>query len=354
MLQVLIVAQSGRMLARLASNEGYQPVIIDCIGDLDTQNLAAAYYKLASLNALDLEPVINTVLLQQKIDLCIYGNGFEAYPESLNLLAKYYQLVGNSATTMLALQNKPDFFQCLQTLNINFPPVSFTQPLNSTNLIKPFQSYGGVNIRQIESNNFTQSPENYYYQQYLSGQVMSVLFLATGIQATIIGYNQQWQQEFIFAGIINHAQLTSLQQQILNTWVQQLTLSYALLGVCSLDFILHQEQCYVLEINPRPPASMQLYSANLFQQHINASLDYQTQITALPPAYTAYQIIYAPVKITIPTHMRWLNECCDLPAANTIIPQDQPICSIIASHMDRKVLKKALHNHQQFVLNQLL
>ena len=53
-------------------------------------------------------------------------------------------------------------------------------------------------------------------------------------------------------------------------WLKQLVPVFALKGLNSLDFI-HADDCsYVLEINPRPSASMQLYDEDLLNRHIQA------------------------------------------------------------------------------------
>ena len=96
-------------------------------------------------------------------------------------------------------------------------------------------------------------------------------------------------QEFIFSGIINSCDLLSEQKERITDWLKKLVPVFALKGLNSLDFIQAGDKSLVLEINPRPSASMQLYDADLFNRHIKASqgelIDYRLHV-----GYTGYQI----------------------------------------------------------------
>lgn len=348
---LLIIANSGRMLAQAACDAGFKAVVIDCFADVDTQALAIDSYQVESLAISDIKAAIEP--LKSQFKTCIYGSGFETYQQSLFFLAEHFQLLGNSAEIFLALHNKADFFQRLQQLDICFPTVSFSTPLsNNKYLKKPFDSQGGLNIQVVNKHETSKHPR-YYYQAYLEGQTLSALFVSDGKQASIIGFNRQWTEQhgFVFSGIINHTKLSANHQKILQLWVDKLTASYDLLGLCSLDFIVYKNNCYVLEINPRPPASMQLYGKNILTTHIKACQGQLEDIThSKNKTYTAYQIIYAPSTIQIPNNMEWLSNCCDLPQVNAIISKGQPICSMIVSGKNPQRVLEDLQQKQTHFL----
>ena len=359
--KLLVIAQSGQMLAQAAHNIGLKVTVIDCFADLDTQALACNYYQVKSLAFKDIQGLIN--IIKGQIRFCIYGSGFEAYPESLAFLEMQFQLIGNSSKVFNALQNKPRFFQRLQQLNISFPSVLFTSKDNiyknkkENYLIKPFDSLGGGGIQAVNINNSNNLHyPRHYYQKYIDGQSLSVLFVANGKQAIVIGFNQQWtvEKSFLFSGVINHAALPVIHQQTLYSWVSKLTVSYKLQGLCSLDFIFYNNKCYVLEINPRPPASMQLYEKDLLKNHYFACLGQLEKMT-IPQykTYTAYQVIYTRIKIKISSKMKWPEYCCNLPSKNTIINKGQPICSMIINGSDPQYLIKDLQNKQHLLFTQI-
>ena len=101
-------------------------------------------------------------------------------------------------------------------------------------------------------------------------------------------------------------------------------------GLNTLDFIIQGERIYVLEVNHRPSASMQLYDADLFGAHLNACRGILANTKFTSHTVCAYQIIYADRSITIPNGFFWPKACRDLPIAGSIIRKGQPICSIIA------------------------
>ncbi len=357
--KLLIISQSAQMLAQAAYNIDLKITVIDCFADRDTQGLAFKYYQVKSLALQDIQSLIN--IIKDQCKFCIYGSGFEAYPESLAFLETQFQLLGNSSTVFKTLQNKPLFFQRLQQLNISFPSVFFTLKNNTHRdktanyLIKPFNSLGGLEIVK-ENTRHNLHNTRHYYQEYIAGESLSVLFVANGNQAVIIGFNRQWTiaKSFLFSGIINHAELAIIHQQTLYNWVSKLTLSYKLQGLCSLDFIFYKNKCYILEINPRPPASMQLYEKDLLKTHYLACLgQLEKVITPQYKIYTAYQIIYALKTIKISSQIKWPKYCCNLPQINAIIDKGQPICSIIINGTNPQSLLEDLQHKQHLLFTQI-
>jgi predicted ATP-grasp superfamily ATP-dependent carboligase len=247
----------------------------------------------------------------------------------------------------LGLHDKPAFFSKLDQLNIPHPEVSFSPPDSTGNwLVKPRQGQGGVGVQLYLPKDRVESA--IYWQKYQAGTQHSVLFLADGQEAQIIGFNTQWtvslskSQEFIFSGIINSCALLSEQKERIANWLKKLVPVFALKGLNSLDFIQEGEKSIALEINPRPSASMQLYDADLLKRHMEAS---QGELTdcRLHSGYTGYQIVYAEQDVLIPEAFAWPDWCMDLPEFGAMCRKGQPICSIIA-HQKRA----------QSVMNELL
>lgn len=364
---LLVIANSGRMLAQAAYKAGYKAIVVDCFADTDTQAFAYQFYQVKSLAIEDIRTLVKS--LKHQCNYCVYGSGFEAYQDSLFFLSRHFQLLGNTPQIFAALHNKYDFFQRLQKLRILFPEVFFSKKTlrNSYKsspylLKKAFCSQGGLDIEPVKRFKLERQNKSAYYQAYLKGQAMSALFIANGKHANVLGFNTQWisslniQQPFAFCGIINHANLGCWQRQILKNWINQLTASYELYGLCSLDFVFYKHQCYVLEINPRPPASMQLYDSMLLNLHIQACTHKlkNFQNTQKPNnLHTAYQIVYAPRKIVISEGMNWPSNSCDLPKARTIIHKGQPICSMIATGKSPTQIRLDLHSSQQHLLLKL-
>lgn len=322
----LIIATSGRMLAQAAWLEGFDVLVVDCFADLDTRKFAKKVIRVHSLSIENL-----TFALEQfksfEIAGVVYGSGFENHVESLYFLEKHFVLIGNSAAVFERVQDKREFFKALDVLKIPYPQTHFSFPKNETNwLTKPLAGQGGVGINSQQT--------NIYWQQFCGGQSGSVLFL----NSEIIGFNTQWTHgNFLFAGISNHSDLNNSQKKQLALWVEKLILYFNLRGLNSLDFIHNENEIFVLEINPRPSASMQLYDLPFFSLHIGLT----NSITAQRD-FSAYQIIYAPHSFIIPKNFNWLKNCHDVPQSGVIIRKDSPICSMIARGMQPEAVLRIL------------
>src|SRR5579872_5588061 len=102
---VLIAALSGRALAAAARRAGYQPLVADLFGDLDTQAIAAANIRVPG--SLAAGPARRPLLdaLQGLADGrspvgLVYGSGFERRTFLLDAFARRHIVLGNSPDTV--------------------------------------------------------------------------------------------------------------------------------------------------------------------------------------------------------------------------------------------------------------
>lgn len=344
---LVIVANSGRMLAEAARRAGLRPLVIDLFADLDTQCHAEAFRKIPSLDAPHLALAVAYFVRHYAVAHAVYGSGLEGYPESLRYLDSRLRILGNPPETFIRLHDKPAFFSTLDMLNIPHPEVCFTAPNRDDQwLVKPMQGQGGAGIKRYRPNDFVES--GVYWQKYQPGTQHSVLFLADGQQAQVIGFNTQWtirlgeNREFIFSGIMSRCELSGEQKQRVTAWLGKLVPEFALKGLNSLDFIHAGDNSAALEINPRPPAGMQLYDADLLNRHIRASRGELSADCRFQTGCTGYQIVYAERDVIIPNGFEWPEGCVDLPGFGVMCRAGQPICSIIAHQNGARPVMNAL------------
>ena len=361
----MVVASSARQLAYAANNAGYRSLVIDLYADLDTQSFSYAWIKIPTLSLDDLAEAVNFFMLRYGVEQAVYGSGFEYHSESLAFLSTQLTLWGNTPAVFAKAVDKRYFFTQLEQLEIPYPPVAFCVPSDGEQwLIKPYHGVGGAGISYADDYKNIDA-KYYYWQQYKSGTVHSVLFLADGKQMKVVGFNRQWvinaddQQPFLFAGIINATELPHEQRKKIIVWLRKLVAVIGLHGLNSLDFIYNDQQklSWVLEINPRISASMQLYASDLLQQHIDASHNLiivdNFESYNRPLVFSAYQIVYAPHDVKIPEKFCWPKACMDIPVAGVICRKGQPICSIIAHHYQSSTVLEQLQLIQQTIIEQL-
>ncbi|KJV06742.1 hypothetical protein VZ94_09295 [Methylocucumis oryzae] len=204
--------------------------------------------------------------------------------------------------------------------------------MQGSGLLKPIYGQGGVGITRASQ--AQQFGSDRYWQAYQPGVCRTALFIADGKQARVLGYNTQWCQstskhEFLFSGIINSGgDLSVKQQQLINRWLAQLTPIFGLTGLNSLDFIQQDDDLFVLEINPRVSASVQLYDERLLLEHLHGRI--ASGSCYKQSGYSAYQLLYASQDLVIPTSFTWPVACADIPKPGVKCCQGQPICSMIA------------------------
>ena len=357
---IIVVANSVRMLAKAAKKAGFKPLSIDLYGDQDAVFCSEDHLKIPSLQKVHLTAAVRYFRNRYPVTHSVYGSGFEQYPDSLSVLSDDLILVGNQPEVFAKSQDKATFFSLLSALGIPFPQVAFNVPdVEKDWLIKPMRGHGGYGIKKFRNNEVGSSLSSVYWQKYQQGEPHSVLFLANGEKCQIIGFNKQWttalnnKNEFVFSGIVNHTVLTCRQKSRLITWIEKLVAAFSLKGLNSLDFIQHGEESYVLEINHRPPASMQLYGADLFVRHLKACEGELDDLEQTHDDITGYQVVYARQGLTIPRDFKWPEDTFDLPKANTIISAGQPICSMITHAQKPLAVHEQLSKQQAFILNEL-
>ncbi len=339
------------MLAKKLDQAGFQPLVIDLFADQDTRQVACDLRKVDSLAVEEIDPVINDLERLYSVKDVVYGSGFEKQIHSLFFLQKKLNLRGNTPEVFKKTQDKIGLFEVLSKYNISFPEVSFSRPDSGIWLFKPLQGEGGCGVFVDKFDD--SSNQEGYWQQYQPGEVMSAIFLADGKGAEIIGFNWQWSvnlgrgQEFVFSGVCNQARISINNQQMIAEWVATLTAHFELRGLNGIDFIVSRNQCYFLEINPRPTASVELYSANLVAVHAGLA----SRKNILRVQCQGYQVIYAKADYRVPDMIDWPLWVQDRPKCNTIITKFQPVCSVVASGVDSDQVLSLLATRQKIVEN---
>ena len=341
---ILVIALSGRMLASMLRQAGYSSVVVDCFGDIDTPSQHAI--RVTSLALSDIQVAVEHMIRQYAVMHFVYGSGFESQAASLSYLENRLHNWGNSFDLFSRFLDKPAFFSQLCQLDIPHPQTVFSPPQDGSDwLTKPLQGCGGTDIRRFQPGQPFEDL-NYYWQRYQPGEVHSLLFSANRGRIQCLGFNQQWTchqhvHEFVFAGVANQANLAPSIKTTIQAWLTRLIRIYPLQGLGSLDFIVQDDRCFFLEINPRIPASAQLYGPQAMLIHLASCAGQPLEYVASTRAQ-GYQIVYLKQDILIPQEWRWPNWVVDQPAGGAFIGKGQPVCSIIAGGKNADQVRQRL------------
>jgi uncharacterized protein len=271
----------------------------------------------------------------------VYGSGFECQPELLQRVNDCgFSIAGNDAQVVRNVKDPETFFSQLDELKIPHPQVCFTQPGMSGWLVKNPRADGGTHVHPwLEGET---PPPGCLFQREVDGQPMSVLFLADGRRAQIIGFNSLWNDKnnprmpYRYGGAINHATLDHRERTTVIGYVAALVRTFGLKGINGMDFIASASGCQVLELNPRPCATLELYDPDtdvgLVSLHVRACAgSLPAGRVCLPRRLRAYRVIYAQRDMRIGTDRQWPLWCRDLPQPRRYIRAGEPVCTVHAA-----------------------
>lgn len=360
-----VAALSARMLAEAATDDGFDVVALDLFGDADTRRACSQWSLIGRPDALH----IDAALLLSALDALaqrgiaagwIAGSGFESQLELLERGAALLPLIGTGADAVRRVRDPGAFFGFLASEGIAHPPVQMTAPADAAGwLVKDARGCGGWQIRRATPQRGEATPEpvpaHHYFQREMQGMPMSATFIANGRDARVLGFNQLivrrfGTRPFVFCGAVGPVPLTADMAGRITAAARSLARAFSLRGLGSLDFMLDGDAFGVLEVNPRPPASMALYGKRFFQgasqvasrgvvaAHVRACLQGelpQMSARTANDVVEGTEIVFAPRPLCLdqPAARRLAARagCHDLPAAATRFEAGDPLCSVSAS-----------------------
>lgn len=351
---LLLVAASARAIAESAVRGGFRVWVLDGFCDLDTQALGpCTRVPLVDLGAgWGLEPRCLRAALRdlaaEGADLgLVYGSGLESTPEALTSLPAGLRLLGNDPAVLSLLKDPQQFCALLDGLAIAHPRTLLDPPPADAPgrwLVKACGGCGGLGVGPWRTGD-PRPVAPHLFQRFQEGDLRSVLFIADGREFKVIGCNRLLvadadpRRPFLYGGAIGQAALSDPARSVVAHWCRALVGALGLRGLNNLDFILHEGQPYLLDINPRPSATMSLYEGQCeggwIRRHARACLG---DLSGEPPRRAAQvagqRVVYATDALTIPAVGRWPDWSRDRPAAGTRIARGAPLCTVLAQGAD--------------------
>jgi uncharacterized protein len=352
----LIVAVTGRALAASAARAGHSVVVLDCFADRDTREVASECRAVARPGTLrfDQRALLAAAGLLASPDQSsglVFGAGFEGRTELLARLAAGRSLLGNSPAVVKRVRDPRRFFPLLDRLGIRHPQVRFTRPADPTGwLEKSPGGAGGAQVRLVASGTRRRGS---YFQRLQSGRVLSVLFLADGRRASLVGFNEQWTSParpglpFLYGGAVGSIDLPAKLTADIATRLDALVATTGVIGLNGFDFLLEGDTWSVLELNPRPTATAELYDPDhpegLFELHRRSCLGSLPEAPAPHRVARAHAIVHATTGWDVTGDFRFPAWCRDIPIPGTRVAEGDPICTVHAEDSHPEVAVALVH-----------
>jgi predicted ATP-grasp superfamily ATP-dependent carboligase len=200
---------------------------------------------------------------------------------------------------------------------------------------------GGAHVMSCTSQ--TKARRGRYFQRLIKGTALSVLAVAEYGRLHIVGISRQWCTEtepkpFRYGGAAGPFHPNTDVEAAMFATVEAVSQALGLVGLLSFDFILADGVSYLLDVNPRPGATLDIFddtNGRLFLAHIAACTGENITLPAPPtPGARAAAILYADQNPLTVNRLAWPNWVADRPRPGTRIPRARPIATVSGDGAD--------------------
>jgi len=304
------------------------------------------------------------------------AGGLENRPGLLRLLARRGRLLGSDHRSIRAVRDPARLFGWLASEDLPHAPTCLAQCVpgdGRPRLMKRRRGAGGGGVRRALPSEPV--PPGWYLQELLEGRAGSAAFLADGHDAVLLGVSEQLTGyaalgagEFRHVGNLVDAvdptrgpdALLDIEGVIMaRRLAARLAAHFSLRGLAGFDFIAVRGRPYLIEVNPRWTASMELIEeargGSLFDALLRVAdgADAATAAGLPDPTRAAPAgglgrvlgrgVLYAAEAITAPAPETLAAiGARDRPRAGELIMQGQPVCTLTALTVTRDLAISAL------------
>lgn len=348
---VLIVGVSTRALAESASRAGYSCLSVDAFGDLDqksrvqnvglSRDLGRPYSAAAAVAVGRRLPAASAA----------YVGNLENHPSAVRRLARGRRLLGNTPATLVRARDPVAVADVVQRAGGRVPLTLLPGQTRQASagvrwLRKPRRGGGGSGVRQWKPG--APLGPNELVQERIEGVLASVAFVANGQRAVLLGISRGLAGDPAF-GARGHRYCGSVYPlsadraliDRMSAIAGAVTEGFGLVGLNGIDFVLRDGEPYVLEINPRYCASMELMERgggiSVFEAHVAACGGALPSAGAAPmPEVLGKAVLYARREVIVGDSGRWLlrDDVRDVPFPGDRIRRGHPVCTVFVRGAD--------------------
>lgn len=268
---VVIVGASVRALAESAARSGWLVHAADLFGDTDLRHVAADAVRVAGGDATGYPLGLPAAVSRFPIAPVIYTGALENHPAIIEALARDRPLAAAGTAAVRLVRDPTSLAPLVRGVGLAYPDTTTSPvgvPVDGSFVVKPTASAGGRGVRRWRGGSRKTSTGSFLWQRLVPGSAWSVSFFAGprgcelfAASRQLIGCRWCGGRTFGYCGSVN-VPLDDVYKPLrarLESLGNSLTTHCGLIGAFGIDFILSaSDNAYVIEVNPRPTASMEL------------------------------------------------------------------------------------------------
>jgi predicted ATP-grasp superfamily ATP-dependent carboligase len=178
-------------------------------------------------------------------------------------------------------------------------------------------------------------------QRYVDGLSCSAAAIADGRRATVVGLTEQLRRRPGFGWMGNvvpprlpHGELAELDGR-LRAVCDEVVSRFGVRGAFGVDAVWDGRDAWVLEVNPRPPGSLELFGPGCFEAHVRGARGIGLPITGTGPATPSAKVklvLYADRDLRAPAPGWWpAGLVRDIPRGGESIKRGAPVCTLVSA-----------------------
>jgi uncharacterized protein len=336
--RVLVVAVSARMIAQLAVADGYTVTAVDRFGDIDLRAIAevatAETNDAMAARARDVEA-----------DAVVYGAGLENRPDLVGQICEGRELLGTPPERLPAVRDPWAVAAAVRAAGARAPETRSIDDVSPARdpggpvwLRKPQRGGGGRGVRRWRGNRLRRTE---VLQRYVAGLSCSAVAIADGRRATVLGLTEQLHRArgFHWIGNLAPPRLPEAEHDELDGQLRAVCAEVAdrfgVRGAFGVDAIWDGRHAWVLEVNPRPSAALELFGPGAFEAHVRGVRGAGLPTAGSPPATRCAKVklvLFAERDVRAPDPGWWpAGLVRDIPHGGEAIPRGAPVCTLVSA-----------------------
>lgn len=358
---LILVAASARAAAESARRAGFSPIVVDQFGDRETIAAAGRWYQLEDLRRPN-GPQNFARIAPENTPIAIVG-GLRGGYEWISCPSDRFQ---GADPELFSRCDQPGFLAAIALqAGVNFPETLMDGAVKSGWLVKRLDSSGGLGVQYADTPAVI--PEHSYLQQPVRGRVFGACYVSTGDRCVLVAVSRLLKKRmgdrpFVFAGALGPITLAPPIVESLQRIGDAFIKASAITGPFNVDVIIDRDSVWLLEINPRWSASMEIVEracSNTLEEpcsFFDSTADWMRRgdrIQAFSQQVRGQQVVYlkrilyaSRDRRVSPTDFR--NGCedgqwtwTDVPASETAVGRHEPVATMMTD-LNRMSLGQAL------------